>query len=175
MELAKLLGRRAPYSFMDMLFVYFTRDVPFATALLGLAFLFARDQLPNMDDVLSRFDSVGFFAFAVIIVSPLIETLFFLFFILVVPQVWYRSSSNLLSANARQITLCVFFGTMFGLLHLADSVFAAISAAIGGMIMFAVLLQHWLCGSRDRGIVMCWALHSVHNLLLVSIFILVER
>jgi hypothetical protein len=170
-ELATLLGRRPPYSVTDMLFVYFTRDVPITIALTLLALLLMPSQLITKSEILAEFGGIGTFVLAAVLILPVVETIIFVLLVIFIPPTWYRSSSKMFSTNAREIIFCVLCGALFGALHLSNSVVSAVTATWGGIIMFAVLLQHWSYGALYRGIVMCWALHFVHNLISVAAFI----
>jgi hypothetical protein len=167
MELANLLGRKAPYSVSDLLYVYSTRDLPFAAALGLAAWWFAPEQLHSFSEYLTMFGGFVNLVLLTVVIGPLLETVFFVIFILITPATWYQSEPDAVGTFGRQVILSVVCGTLFGALHLSTSIVAAISAAIGGAVMFAVLLQHWQANLRDRGIAMCWAIHMVHNALML--------
>ncbi|MFO0157431.1 MAG: hypothetical protein ACK51V_00165 [bacterium] len=166
MDLATLLGRKSPYSVADLLYVYSTRDLPFAAALGLAAWWFAPEQLDSFSEHLRTAGGLLNLVLFAVVIFPLLETVFFVIFILVTPPAWYRTGSGAVSAFGRQVILSIVCGALFGALHLPSAV-ATISAAIGGTVMFAVLLEHWQANLRDRGIAMCWAIHVVHNALML--------
>jgi hypothetical protein len=169
MDLAKLLGRRAPYSTGDMFYVYLTRDLPFMTALALAPLAFSSIQWLSFGDYLALTGGLPYLVLSAVVIGPVLETGIFIVFILMMPPAWYQAGSNALSADGRRIALSIICGALFGALHLSTSLVAAIGAMVGGTVMFAVLLQHWLANLRDRGIVMCWALHVVHNALMLPL------
>ena len=108
-----LLGRVAPYSTKDMLYVYFTRDVPVTVALTLLALLLMPSQFITMDEILSEFGDVKTFALAAVLILPAIETIIFVLLVIFIPPTWYRSSSKMLGTNEREIIFCISCGAFF--------------------------------------------------------------
>lgn len=170
MELVKLLGQRTPYSMGGMLTIYITRVLPFICSLAIVAWLFAPQFILRLHDYVPDPKELGTFVLFAVFIAPIIETILFLIFLVIVPSRWYHSSSKNLSAGSRQVILCIVFGTIFGLLHLPNP-FSVVAAFWGGAIMFAMLLDHSLCNKRDRGIVVCGTLHAVHNSLMLLLLV----
>jgi hypothetical protein len=167
MELATLLGRPAPYSVPDLFYVYLTRYLPIFPLLLLAEWWLRRERLTPVGGYPADAGSPLELVLSGVVIAPLLETVFFIILILITPAGWYRLGGGTWSPFRRQVILSIVGGALFGLLHLSTSIVVAISAAAGGALMFAVLLQHWLANLRDRGIVMCWAIHVVHNALML--------
>lgn len=164
--LAKLTGQGAPYTIKGMAAVYFIRVLPVVCFLLLGSWLVAPQFFPSLREFVPDQNGLGLFAVYAVIVGPALETALFVLLVLLIPSVWYDSIRG-------QLILCFAVGVGFGLLHLPN-LLTVVAAFWGGAIMFAALLQHWLCGARDRGMAMCFALHVVHNTLMLLLLVVLD-
>jgi len=161
--LTRFLGRSAPFSFGDLVYVYCSRDLPVVAVLLALGALLD----PRPDITVEA--PLMFFLLAVVLL-PTLETAIFIILALLVPRAWYEPDITAKQSPSRILLVSLAGGVLFGALHShLDDIVITLSAAWGGTIMFAVLLIHWSQKARDRGIVMCWVLHVGHNGLFITL------
>lgn len=155
------LGRDVPMGFKGLMGVFLVRDLPAMGLLIALALVYptllvAEPKQLDADDVRTSF------LYAVVF-TPLLETALFILIALLLPKGLRQQSSSERKQQIKVVWVSVLVGVAFGFLH--DGTIVRVAwASWGGFLMFALLLEHWSRGMPDRGIVLAWGLHVIHNL-----------
>jgi Type II CAAX prenyl endopeptidase Rce1-like len=118
-----------------------------------------------------KFESVLLLLLFVILVVPAFETLLFLLLALLIHPDWlFDPEADKSDCFRRLVLTLILGGVTFAAVHAhLGSLVTTLHAFFSGVIFFAVLLAHWGIGRRDRGIVMCWLVHAIHNAIIVSL------
>jgi len=170
MTLEQITGALAPYTLRSFCQIFVSRIIPIFVIPI-IFFLFAPPtslSSTGSESWLAEKPSVNLLIMVVIVV-PIYETILLAIPVglLVVNSTRLRTNSNL------QIVMCIVVGCCFAFLHSRPLLYL-LHLALFGILMTAILMQHWLLDRYRDALIYCFFAHMLLNLMAVLVDLLVR-